>query len=217
MSYPPTAVPAEVAPVYIPLSRLRRGSRSDKRVVRALLAHIRRWGLYPPLTVAESPDCPGRYEIIDGAARAEALAQFGASQARCEVWPVEPADLPLLHLAFRRIHGQQDVAEQAPSLRQLAGNMTAAELATLLAMTPRALRRQLAALDGPPRPVVAAEALSLTPVVFHLDAAGHRQLELAMQSLAGRHTYTAEGGCATPAHRSRGQLLMTLLERTNHG
>lgn len=212
-----TVTPADVAsPIPIPLSRLRCDRRADRRVVRALLAHIRRCGLYPPLIVTPAPDCPGRYEIIDGAARAEALARLGAQQAHCEVWPVEPSELPLLGLAFRRIHGRQDVAGQLPTLRRLADAMPAAELATLLGGTPRALRRQLEAMESPPRPVAPARELSLTPVVFHLDAAGHRRLELALQGLAGRETSTAEGGCATPT-RSRGELLMTLLEGTNHG
>lgn len=213
-----TATLAAVAPpISIPLPRLRCGRRADRRVVRALLAHIRRCGLYPPLIVAAAPDCPGRYEIIDGAARAEALARLGAEEARCEVWPVAPGELPLLGLAFRRIHGRQDVAGQLPTLRRLARERPPAELATLLAATPRALRRQLDVTESPPRPAAAAEELSLTPVVFHLDAAGHRRLELALQGLAGRDTPTAEGGCATTTRRSRGELLMTLLEGTCHG
>ncbi len=152
-----------------------------KRTRHALKEIIKTIGAYPAVIVRPHPRFADRYEIIDGRSRVEILAELGESAARCEVWPLDDGQAALLAMSLNSLRGRPDVRRRAKMLKRLAHNIGGEQLGELLALTPAAMRQQLA----PPKPPALANQLpgggwDLHPVVFHLSAVQRQRLDEAL-------------------------------------
>jgi len=156
-------------PLIALVPRRDRSSTLARRGRAALRRHLAATGLYPPLIVRRHPSRPGRFEILDGAGRAEVLAELGAADARCEVWAVSDEQADLLAVSLNHLRGRPDVRARARQVRRLVRKLGPDAAAEALAMTARALGQQLDVLRRP-RAARPDRPLDLRPVVFHLTA-----------------------------------------------
>ncbi len=158
--------------------------RMSSRTKHALKEIIGTTGAYPAVIVRPHPRLAGKYEVIDGCSRVEILAELGESAARCEVWPLDDGQASLLAMSLNSFRGRPDVGSRAKMLKRLARSIGGERVGELLALTPAAMRQQLAPLKPPALAKQSSgDKWDLQPVVFHLSAAQQRRLNKAL----GRH------------------------------
>ena len=203
----PTVAPLPLAA----LSARRRKAPTDKRLLAALCRHIEGTGLYPALIVRPHPRRPGRYEIIDGRSRAEALRSLGRSQARCEIWPVGDEDADMLRVTLNRLRARPAAKAIARIVRRLVRRLGPESVAALLGLTPRGLAQQLAAAAPPPPPPRPEQVLPLHPVTFHLSETEHMRLESAI------HQFTIPHSASKSPRPTRREALMAMVEQKVEG
>ena len=166
-------------------------NRLPPRVRRAIADQIAQTGLYPPLIVRArprsgkhlTPSVKGKFEILDGAQRADILAELGHTTARCEVWPVGDRQAEIIAATINHLRGRpaaQPFARQIRRLLRLLGEQKAGKT---LALSPAGVRQRLMALDRP-APIAELKTIDLRPVTFHLPAAELASLEKALAGLA---------------------------------
>ena len=171
----------------IPLSDLlpRRGRINSMplRARKALAENIAAGRAYPAMVVRLHPKRAGKYEILDGHQRAKILRSLGVAQARCEVWCVGDAEADLLVVSLNCLRGRLDVRRRASVLRRVVRRLGEAGAAARLALTPTALRQQLAPLKPPqPEDHPPGGKWGLQPVVFHLSEAQSQQLRNTLRT-----------------------------------
>lgn len=150
-----------------------------------LTRSIEQTGQYPPLTVTAGQS-RGRFTILDGLARYEALQAMGATEARCDVWDVSPERAELVRLALNRIRGRADGRARAKLVARLNETMDLTELALVLATGEQTLRGWIKSLERPAA-LKPRRLLNLEPVVFHLPAEDARTLgKLLREGAAGK-------------------------------
>jgi ParB-like chromosome segregation protein Spo0J len=183
------------------LPRVGHPYRLSGRARAAIVAQIASDGLYAPLIVRPLARPKGKFEILDGHQRADVLRELGYPCARCEVWPIDQARSDIYAVTLNHLRGRPDAKLRARQTRRLINRIGRQRVGELLALTPAAIRQQLAALDPPARPTGAGDEtsrLDLRPIVFHLPAADARLLENTLRKF----------GDGT---RRRGELLMAAL------
>jgi len=181
----------------IPLDDLAVRSGSANRmppgVRRSIADQIARTGLYPPLIVRPRRR-PGKFEVLDGASRADVLAELGHVSARCEVWPIGDRQAEVVAATINHLRGRPSAEPFARQIQRLIRLLGQDRTGKLLALSPAAIRQRLMALEKP-EPARQLKTIDLHPVTFHLPA---RELASLEQALA-----TFSDGS-----RKRGELLM---------
>ena len=165
---PKTRIKTQTLPLTDLVPRPQRANAMTGRARRALAEHICRTGRYPALIVRPHPRRRGKYEILDGCARAEILAGFGRGTARCEIWPVDAAEAMILTGTLNHLRGHPDARSRARHTRRLARRLGTAGALTALGLTPAALRQQLTLLDRPAPAAPCDRTLNLQHLAFHL-------------------------------------------------
>ena len=66
----------------------KRTSRISRMFAKKLRHNIERIGMYEILTVRPHPRLKGKFQVLNGHARLEALRALGIPAARCDVWTV---------------------------------------------------------------------------------------------------------------------------------
>lgn len=160
--------------------------RLAPRVRRALLWHIGATGLYPPLIVRPADRDDGTYEILDGDQRASILKELRIKFARCEVWPVDSHQGELFRVALNSLGARADARTRARQLDVLIRRFGRDRTAELLALTPAAMKQQLAVLGRAVAPAERTRPLDLRPVVFHLPAGEATELDRTLRGLASK-------------------------------
>jgi len=153
-------------------------NRLSPRVRRAIAEQIADTGLYPPLIV-RAHRRKGKFEILDGAQRADILAGLGYAKARCEVWPVGDRRAEIITATINHLRGRPAAEAFARKIRRLLRLLGEQRTGKLLAFSPAAIRQRLMALDRP-APAAELKAVDLLPVTFHLPAAELASLEKAL-------------------------------------
>lgn len=152
-------------------------NRMPPPLLAKLVEHIRATGHYPAIIVRPQGDASGRYQILDGHHRAEALRRLGHAQAACEVWDVDDEQASLLLLTLNRLRGEDDPLRRAELLKMVAERMGLEELARRVPEDVAHLRQVLALaqplteLRPPPRVEEMPQA-----VTFFLNAGQRRAL-----------------------------------------
>ncbi len=135
----------------VPLDRLRphpanANVMEEERLVK-LAENIRREGDYPPLVVRPHPREDGRYQLLDGHQRWEALKRLGHREAHCYVWSCDDGTALMLLATLNRLEGRDDPLKRAELLRALTELASADELASLLPEDAASISRSLELLD----------------------------------------------------------------------
>jgi len=110
-----------------------------------LKLHIQSSGRYPPLIVRPLEN--GRFQLLDGHQRADALRELGEESAWCCVWDVSDEEALILLGTLNRLEGQDVPGRRAALIAELEAHHTLAELARLLREDEAQLESTLRILD----------------------------------------------------------------------
>ena len=170
----------------IRLDRLVPHADNANRMSRANLAklvrHIERTGHYEPLVVRPHPDQRGRFQIINGNHRCEALRQLGHETAQTVVWKVDDEQTDILLATLNRLGGRDMLEKKLTVLRRLCRKKPLHDLAKLVPQTQgqlqRLMSRKLNLAKVQPR-----QPLHAIPLVFYVDETQQRLIEDALASV----------------------------------
>ena len=109
--------------------------------VEKLTHNIGRSGRYPPLIVRAHPELSGRFQILDGKHRVEALRRLELREALCYFWPCDDAEALVLLATLNRLEGEDVPARRADLLVELSALLPPEQLA--LNCCPRMRRRSM--------------------------------------------------------------------------
>jgi hypothetical protein len=123
-------------------------SRSKK--FRQVIASIQEVGLVEPPVVARSAGDPGRFMLLDGQLRIEALRELGIAEVSCLVSTDDEA-----FTYNRRISRLSSVQEHKMIVRAVARGVPQDRIARALSIRPESVRRKVRMLDGISEEVVA--------------------------------------------------------------
>lgn len=144
-----------------------------------LINHIRETGNCPPLIVRPHPTAHGRYQLLDGHHRAEALRQLGWSEALCDVWDVDDEQASMLLLTLNRLHGEDDPHRRGELLARLRSSMSVEQLAAKLPDDAKQITRLIGLTQPPPQPAPPRDVEDMPHAVTFFVTAAQRKALLA--------------------------------------
>ena len=164
-------------------------NRMPEESLAKLVAHIRRSGQYPPLIVRPYPPgngaSGGKYQVLDGHHRLEALRRLGYAEARCDVWDVDDERARLLLLTLNRLEGRDDPERRGALLRRLAEEMDAKALADWVPDDAAAIEKLMRLTDPPPPPAPPPDVETMPhAVTFFLTGPQRRSLFARLSAVA---------------------------------
>lgn len=155
----------------IKIDRLLANQASPNRMPKAAFAklksHIGRTGNYEPIVVRSRGGRPQRFEIINGAHRAEVLRQLGHTSADCVVWEVDDDEMLMLSGTINRLRGRDDLGAKSAMIKRLCERFDVKQLVARLPETRKTIERLRDLKKQPPATAAKAKAF-LNPVVFFL-------------------------------------------------
>ena len=154
-----------------------------KALLDKLVGEIRRTGLYPPI-IARPID--GRYQILDGHHRVQALRQLGHDTVHANVWDIDDEQAMLLLASLNRMRGEDDPRKRAALLDRLRQTMPVQELAKRLPEDAARVKKYLALHAATPSPQ-APKAVDQMPVclTFFVLPAQRRAIEQRLREHGG--------------------------------
>ena len=90
-------------------------NRISKAFSKKLKHNINETGFYETITVRQHPLEKGKYEILNGHARIDALRILGHSRVKCDIWDVNDNEASLFLAVLNKLRGS-DVPELRMSL-----------------------------------------------------------------------------------------------------
>jgi len=163
-------------------------NRMSRGFFKKLRKNIDELGHYESLTVRRHPREAGKYEVLNGHARLQALRELGAERLKCDIWPVSDSQARLYLAVLNKLSGS-DVPELRMNLlfalmeghdeKKLSAHIPegAAYLAKLKALSQEADEEP--AEDGSSRP-------SSVLMDFHLTPEQHRTVSKALAATCER-------------------------------
>lgn len=97
-----------------------------------LLKHIKRTGIYEPLTVRPHPDEQGKFQIINGHNRLRVLQTLGRKTVLCAICNVDDDEARLYLATLNRLSGNDIPERRAMLLEKLLTTFDVDELAGLV-------------------------------------------------------------------------------------
>ena len=85
-------------------------NRMSRMFAKKLRHNIEQVGLYETLTVRPHPSMKGKFEVLNGHVRLEALSELGMHSAKCDVWKVAEPQARLFLAILNKLRGS-DVPE----------------------------------------------------------------------------------------------------------
>jgi len=160
-----------------------------------LVRNIEQTGRYEPLIVRPYR---GRFQIINGYHRWQALRQLGHKRADVIIWDVDDDQAGLLLATLNRLAGSDELNRKISLLKKLSKKMNARELSKLIPQTPGQIKR-LINLRIPKAPAKIAPDKFANPLVFFVTDKQKKVIEDAL-FLAGQANFvTLSEGVVTPA------------------
>jgi ParB-like chromosome segregation protein Spo0J len=180
----------------LPLDALVPNPDNSNRISRSLrkkLHHnIREVGLYETLTVRPHPQMKGKFEVLNGHARIDALRAIGISSAKCDIWEVSDSHAHLFLAILNKLRGSEVPELRMGLLLKLLGEVPREQLAGHLpenASYLEQLERLPAEAEGL-EPEAPAEKPDVTIVEFYLTADQHRTVSEAIERVRQRFGLT---------------------------
>ncbi|MHC4519886.1 MAG: ParB/RepB/Spo0J family partition protein [Planctomycetota bacterium] len=144
-----------------------------------LVRHIKRTGQYEPLVVRPHPHQRGRFQIINGQHRCQALDRLGHKTAQAVVWNVNDEQTDMLLTTLNRLGGRDMLDKKLAILRRLSRRRPARDLAKLLPQTRGQLER-LVGLRPLATPAIKDSEAFAMPLVFFVSRDQQRTIEQAL-------------------------------------
>jgi hypothetical protein len=147
-----------------------------------LIRNIERAGHYEPLVVRPHPNQTGKFQIINGQHRCEALRQLGRKTAQAVVWNMDDEQADILLTTLNRLSGRDMLEKKLNVLRRLCRVIPLHDLAKLVPQTQGQLQRLMSRKLNPAK-VQIRQPLHAIPLVFFVDEAQQRLIEDALASV----------------------------------
>lgn len=160
-------------------------NRMSRMFAKKLRRNIKQVGLYETLTVRPHPLMKGKFELLNGHARLEALRGLGADSAKCEVWQVAEREAQLFLAILNKLKGSDVPELRMKLLLDLLQRYPKEELASRVPETVA----YPAKLEGLPAAAETEEqkAPKLKPDViivnFYLTSEQHRVVSTALDDI----------------------------------
>jgi len=132
----------------------------DEKTQRTLMEDIKRDGFTQPIIVRAHPTEEGKYEIIDGEHRWQALKELAWTEVECIVETKNDAEAMIRTITMNKLRGEFDSLKLAEVLVELKKTYTEEELVVLLGFTEEEIRSYEELLDFDPSQL---EALNNDP------------------------------------------------------
>ena len=167
----------------IPLDNLVPHPDNANRMSRANLAklvrNVEHTGHYEPLVVRPHPSQRGRFQIINGHHRFEALQRLGHETAQAVIWEVDDAKTDLLLATLNRLGGRDILEKKLTVLRRLCRKRPVHDLAKLIGQTQGQLQR-LMSQNLSSKKTRSRQPLYAVPLVFYVSADQKHLIEEAL-------------------------------------
>jgi hypothetical protein len=149
-----------------------------------LVRNIDRTGRYEPLIVRPCLKKAGRFQIINGHHRFQALARLGYEKADCIIWDVNDEETDILLTTLNRLGGSDQLGKKLKLLKRLNKRFELLELAKLLPQTAKQIER-LTHLKRPGAPAMINANSFANPLVFFVNDTQQQQIEKALSLVEG--------------------------------
>jgi len=149
---------------------------------------------------ASSIENRGRFQIINGYHRWQALRQLGYKRADVIVWDVDDDQADLLLATLNRIAGSDELSKKISLLKKLSNKMNARELSKLIPQTPGQIKR-LVNLRIPRAPAKIPSDKFPNPLVFFVTDEQKKAIEEALLFARGHSHSFAEHRESSVEHR----------------
>ncbi len=164
-----------------------RANQMSKSGHRRLVRLIRQGGFYEPLIVRRVENQPGKYEILNGCHRLEALQELGINRVQCCVWQVDDDQARVLLATLNRISGKDDLTAKAKLIAKLHENCDIRDLVKILPQSRKTLeklisisKRAIEAAAHPAPSNLSPPAEIPEPIVFILSTEQRNVVESAV-------------------------------------
>ncbi len=177
----------EELPIEVLVENPRRTSRISRIYAKKLTQNIGETRHYEALTVRPSPSGNGRFEILNGHARLEALRSLDISTAKCDIWEITDRETGLFLAVLNKLRGTEVPELRLQLLLGLLKDYSKIDLATLIPETQSHLTRleQIPAEAQRRRETKARPDVVL--ITFHMDHASHKTVNRALEQLMETH------------------------------
>ena len=149
---------------------------------RKLVRNIERSGLYEPIIVRPHPKNEGKFQIINGHHRVQALEKLGKKEANCIVWNVDDKQTSILLTTLNRLSGVDDPAKKIELLRKLKERFDTTELAKLLPDTRKQIEQLTNLKLNTVRCPLPAEQFAI-PLMFFVTKQQNEIIEKALSRI----------------------------------
>jgi ParB/RepB/Spo0J family partition protein len=165
----------------------------DVETLSKLRRHIGGTGRYEPLIVRPHPTEEDKFQVINGHHRLQVLKALGQTKARCVIWEVDDDQTRLYLATLNRLSGEDIPERRALLIGSLLESFEVDDLASLLPESQDQIAEleRIAKIDLDelvPRPPVELACASQVILEFFLDRDGAKQVNLALDVIAHRHT-----------------------------
>jgi len=159
-------------------------NRMSKANFAKLVRNIERTDRYEPLVVRPYPQKLGRFQIINGYHRWQALKELGYKTADAIVWDIDDQQTDMLLATLNRLSGCDVLDKKLTLLARLNKRMEAGELAKLLPQTKKQIERLISMLNTRQWQSVSKVSVSqcsANPLVFFVNDKQQQTIEKALQ------------------------------------
>ncbi|KRG76450.1 chromosome partitioning protein ParB [Stenotrophomonas chelatiphaga] len=187
------------------------GARTSVKY-RQILKSIETIGIVEPIIVTLDQDQPGRFLVLDGQMRLEALKDLGVGKALCLISTDDEG-----YTYNKRVNGLSVIQAHKMILRAAEGGVSVAQLADALDLSANTIRAKFKLLDGIcPEAVVLLAEKPATSGMFKVlrQMKPLRQVDVA-QTMVNLNTYSTRLAVALLRNSSPDQLIPEVAQRSS--
>lgn len=167
-------------------------NRMSRTRAKKLRHSIEQIGKYETITVRPHPGRDGKFEVLNGHSRLEALRALGITEARCDIWNVTDSQARVFLAILNKLRGSEVPELRMSLLFGLLEELPSKELAALVPENAAYLGRIERLAEGVGEEE--AEAPSATPDIvvtqFYLTREQHRVVANALEQVSGEYGLT---------------------------
>ncbi len=165
-----------------------RANRISRMYWKKLRHNMELLGRYETLTVRPHPSAAGKFELLNGHARLEALSELNIPSVRCDIWDVTESEARLFLAILNKLRGT-DVAELRMNLLfKLLQEHPREDLAAHVPETISYLAKLERLGEEPPEEEAKATPRGPDVIImdFYLEVDQHRVVTAALEDITGR-------------------------------
>ncbi len=167
-------------------------NRMSRTYAKKLRHGIEQIGRYEIITVRPHPTQDGKFEVLNGHSRLEALRTLGISEARCDVWNVTDSQARLFLAILNKLRGSEVPELRMSLLSGLLGELPSKELAAFVPENAAYLGKieRLAEGVGGEDAQAPSAAPDMVVTQFYLTRNQHRVVAGALEQVSEQYNLT---------------------------